>query len=179
MLAVAEGAHRKTRYDLIMVRLDGQFVSMDARLPAHLFQEAVASGELPAFAGYDEIRREVRLGSSRLDFLLSGGGRRCWVEVKSVTLVEAGIGLFPDAPTTRGQRHVWALQRAVAAGDRAAVVFVVQREDACLFAPHDAADPALGAALRQAAQVGVEVHAVNCRVRPDEVRIKEPIPVRL
>jgi sugar fermentation stimulation protein A len=103
----------------------------------------------------------------------------CWIEVKSVTLVQQGVARFPDAPTLRGQRHVRELMRAVQEGQRAAVVFVVQREDAERLVPHDENDPAFGRALRQAARAGVEVYAWRCRVGLDAIQLADAIPVQL
>ncbi len=174
-----QSAHRKTAYDLVMVWVDGHLVSLDARLPGPLFAEAVREGRLPEFAGYTQVREEVALGRSRIDVLLEGNGPRCWVEAKSVTLVEGGTAMFPDAVTARGKRHVEELADAVRAGERAAVVFVVQREDAVRFAPHDASDPDFGQALRAAAAAGVEVYAYTCHVSAGEIRIAKRIPVVL
>ena len=179
LLAPRPGAARRTPYDLALVDLDGTLVSADARLPSTLVAEALAAGRLPPLAGYPTVRREVALGESRLDLALEGPTGRCYVEVKSVTLVQDGYGLFPDAPTLRGQRHVAELARAVAAGHRAAVVFVVQRGDAAAFRPHDAADPAFGAALRRAAAAGVEVYAYRCAVTLRAVVLADPLPVCL
>ena len=171
LLAPRAAPHRVTAYDLVLVDLGGRLVSMDARLPSRLFHEAVAAGKLAPFLGYTAVQPEVTFGESRLDFRLDGPAGTCYVEVKSVTLVEDGVGLFPDAPTTRGQRHVRALMEAVAQGHRAAAVFVIQRDDAHTFAPHDAADPAFGRVLREAVAAGVEVHAFKCRVTREEVVI--------
>jgi sugar fermentation stimulation protein A len=154
-------------------------VSADARLPGHLVFEALQEGRLTPFTGYPQVRREVVFGESRLDLLLQGPPGRCVVEVKSVTLVERGLGLFPDAPTERGRRHVQTLAQAVAKGYRAAVLFVIQRPDAHACAPNDSADPAFGAALREAVAQGVEAHAYICRVTRQEVRIWKPVPVCL
>ncbi|MCS7039132.1 MAG: DNA/RNA nuclease SfsA [Anaerolineae bacterium] len=179
LLTPRPNPHRRTEYDLVMVEVDGQWVSMDARLPARLFGEAVAAGELEAFRDYTNLRPEVTYDDSRLDWRLEGPTGICYVEVKSVTLVETGTGLFPDAPTERGRRHLRALMDAVAAGMRAAVVFVIQRSDAERFAPNDEADPAFGRTLRQAAAAGVEVLAYRCLVVPETVRITSPVPVWL
>ncbi|MFQ5593125.1 MAG: DNA/RNA nuclease SfsA, partial [Anaerolineae bacterium] len=159
LLAHAPAPHRITDYDLVMVRLGDRLVSMDARLPSRLFHEAVAAGRLDAFAGYDRVQPEVRFGESRLDSRLEKAGELCYVEVKSVTLVEDGCGLFPDAPTLRGQRHVRELMAARQQGHRAAVVFVIQRDDARCFRPHAAADPDFAQVLREAGEAGVEVYA--------------------
>jgi sugar fermentation stimulation protein A len=203
LLAAAQAAERRTAYDLLMVDLDGTLVSVDARMPSLLLYEALRpaqdealrqpfdrlrrsaqdetpqAGRLEAFAGYAEVRREVTYGQSRLDLVLEGGpdGKRCFIEAKSVTLVEDGVALFPDAPTQRGRRHLGELARAKAEGHRATVVFVVQRDDATRFSPHDEADPAFGQALRAAAQAGVEVYAYRCRVSEEEVALNAPLPV--
>jgi sugar fermentation stimulation protein A len=179
LLRQADLPHRKTKYDLALVELDRGLVSVDARLPNKLVHEAIAAGQMPEFIGYETIRREVAYGASRLDFVLEDDERRCFIEVKSVTLVCDGVALFPDAPTQRGRRHVGELAQAVQEGERAAVVFAVQREDATMFAPNDGADPAFGQALREAARAGVEVYAYRCRVSRNEVVLDRPIPVAL
>ena len=179
LLTPAAGEHRKTRFDLSLVDLGTTLVSADSRLPNGLVAEALAEGQLPQFIEYPELRREVRYGDSRLDLLLDGPGGRCYGEVKSVTLVVDGIGLFPDAPTVRGVKHLKELSRAVAEGYRAAVVFVVQRADAVAMSPNDAADPAFGAALHAAQAAGVEVYAYNCAVSPSEIRLASPLPITL
>jgi len=170
---------RRTPLDLLLVEHAGVLVSVDARLPGPLFAEAVGEGRLPPFSGFTRLEREVRCGESRLDFRLDGPKGPLWVETKSVTLVEGGVALFPDAPTLRGQRHLRQLTALAAREERAAVVFVVQRPDAEIFSPHAQADPAFAAALAEAARAGVEVHAFRCDVSPTEIRIASPISVSL
>ena len=170
---------RKTRFDLTLVEYAGVLVSVDARLPNALLAEALAVGRLEPFRDYTDFKREVRLGESRLDFRLGGAAGVCWVEVKSVTLVEDGVARFPDAPTARGARHLGELTAAVGRGERAAAVFVVQRADARRFAPHDQADVAFGQALRVSARAGVGVYAWACEVDRQEITIAGQIPVDL
>ncbi|MCS7178379.1 MAG: DNA/RNA nuclease SfsA [Anaerolineae bacterium] len=170
---------RRTPLDLLLVEHAGVLVSVDARLPGPLFAEAVAEGRLLPFARFARVEREVRCGESRLDFRLDGPGGSLWVETKSVTLVEDGVALFPDAPTLRGQRHLRQLALLAEQGERAAIVFVIQRPDAEAFMPHVWADPAFAAALVEAARVGVEVYAFRCEVRPEEIRIGAAVSVRL
>ena len=172
---------RRTAYDLTLVEHAGRLVSVDSRLPGDLVAHALRCGLLGAeFGAYSVVRREVRLGKSRIDFLLEGARLpSCWLEIKSVTLVTAGVARFPDAPTSRGRRHVLELTQAVKDGDRAAVLFVVQRDDATSFSPHDSADPPFGQALRHAVAVGVRVLAVRCRVTRDSAEVLGIIPVVL
>ncbi len=181
LLAEARAPHRVTDYDLLMVSLPSTLVSIDARLPNRLFHEAVHGGALPEFEGLPLIDREVSYGHSRLDFSLRSEDNEnsCLVEAKSVTLVQAGIGRFPDAVTERGRRHLRELEQACRQGKRAAAVFVIQRDDACAFAPHDESDPAFGSVLREVASHGVEVYAYTCRVTPEVVVIRERVPVLL
>jgi sugar fermentation stimulation protein A len=162
-----------------MVKLGSTLVSIDSRVPGVAFSEAVRAGSIKAFAGYRTIRPEVRYGESRLDFLLTGDGPPFLVEVKSVTLVVDGQARFPDAPTPRGARHLHELARAVSEGYRAAVVFVIQREDVSSFAPNDSTDPEFGEALRQAALAGVEVYPLRCLVTPDRVEIMGEVAEQL
>lgn len=97
---------RKTAFDLTLVEVGGVLVSVDARAPNSLLQEAVERGVLTELSGYDTAAREVRYHDSRLDMMLTRPGETCYVEAKSVTLVEGGVARFPDAPTERGRKHV-------------------------------------------------------------------------
>jgi len=177
-LAPAGAPHRKTAYDLKLVEYAGVLVSVDARLPNPLLAEALAAGRLPSFP-YPEVSREVALGESRLDFHLSGPDGVCWLETKSVTLVEKGIARFPDAPTGRGRRHLLELEQVCGDGARAVVIFVIQRPDARVFRPHESADPAFAETLRRVAAAGVEVRALTCQVSRAEIVIAGEIPVDL
>jgi sugar fermentation stimulation protein A len=170
---------RKTAYDLAIVDLGTTLSSADARLPNHLVAEAIAQGRLPQFADYPIVRPESVYGESRLDFRLEGPPGVCYVETKSVTLVVDGVGLFPDAPTLRGVKHLHSLMAARAEGHRADVIFVIQRDDAEAFAPHDSADPLLGRTLREAVDAGVAAWAYRCRLDETSITLADSIPVLL
>ena len=179
LIPAPDGTTRKTAFDLALVDIGTTLSSADARLPNKLVAEAISAGRLPQFAAYPAVRPESTFGESRLDFLLEGPAGSCYVETKSVTLVEDGVGLFPDAPTLRGVKHLHSLMAAMDAGYRAGVIFVIQRDDAEAFAPHDTADPLLGETLRAAVDRGVEVWAYRCRVDERRIELAESIPVRL
>ena len=179
LLKPQTGEHRKTKFDLALVDLGFSMCSADARLPNALVAEALELRRLPQFIDYPQVRREVTFGESRLDLMMEGPPGQCYVETKSVTLVVNGAGLFPDSPTIRGAKHMRSLEQAVGMGHRAAAVFVIQREDAQAFAPHDTADPEFGQALRHALSVGVEAFAYNCRVTEDSIELAEMLPMEL
>ena len=176
VLSLSKGG-RKTAYDLALVETAGTLVSADARLPNALVAEAVAAGLLEDFGARSAIVRESTFGESRFDLMLEGDSGRRYVEVKSVTLVENGVGLFPDSPTLRGAKHLNTLAEAVRAGHRASVVFVIQRPDATAFAANEPADTALAEALRHAAASGVDAYAYNCFVSREEVRLDRRLPI--
>ncbi len=168
---------RKTEFDLALIEADGAMVSTDARLPNALVAEAAAGGLLDGIAKPASITREPTFGESRFDLAFTEGDNRRYVEVKSVTLVEQGVGLFPDSPTLRGAKHLNSLSKAVIAGHRATVVFVVQRPDARAFSTNDPADPALAEAFLRAVAHGVEAYAYNCLVSLEQIRIDRQLPI--
>lgn len=175
----ADPSCRRTVYDLLMVKYQGHWVGIDSRTTPTLAIEAWQAGLLPALSPYTHVKREVKLGVSRLDLLLDGPPGLCYVEVKSVNLVEDGIALFPDAPTERGARHLGELAAAVRDGHQAAAVFIVQRDDATALAPLESADPVFANALRQAAEVGVGVYAIACETTSEGQTPLRQVPVLL
>jgi sugar fermentation stimulation protein A len=178
---VADRRHalRATPFDLLMTYYGDTLVSVDSRVPNRLLDRLLRAGALPPFAEWTYQRPEVTLGESRLDFLLARDGRRCWIEAKSVTLVEDGVARFPDAPTARGARHLGELTAAREAGDRAAAVFVIQRADAAVFTPNRPLDPHFADTLADARRRGVEVYAFATVVTPEAIMLGPAVPVRL
>ena len=121
------------------------------------------------------MRAEPALGAGRADLLVAGPGWEAVVEAKSITLVRAGAGLFPDSPTLRGARHAEELARL--RGRRRVVAFVVQRPDARAVRVNEPADPLFAAALRRAERAGVEVLAGRCAVGPEGLAWCGALPV--
>lgn len=175
----ADRPGRKTSYDLVLVRFRDQLVSIDSRTPAAIAAESLLIRGVPPAPQADDLRREVPLSDHRIDLWLRSGREEWLIEVKGCTLVVDGTALFPDAPTVRGRRHVEALTRAAAQGERTMVLFVVQREDASRFAPNVKNDPDFAAALTAAVESGVSVAAYTCVVTLSRVRLGRRVPVCL
>jgi sugar fermentation stimulation protein A len=179
-LALATRPGRSTGYDLRLVEGPQGLVSVDSRVPNHLTARALANGVWPEFAAYNNIKAEPRIQGGRFDFLLTASGLPdCYIEVKGCTLVKEGTALFPDAPTVRGARHVRELAELKAQGNRAAIIFIIQRADAERFAPHTSMDPAFSTALAAAAGAGVEVHAYRSHVSLEEITLAGRVAVLL
>jgi len=169
---------RKLAFTWELVEADGFWAGINTGLPNRLTREAIENGTAAELQGYGSIRPEVAYGEhSRIDLLLEGAQGRCFVEVKNVTLVEGGRALFPDAVTTRGQKHLRELMRVVREGDRGVIFFTVQRGDGAAVSPADAIDPEYGRLLRLALDSGVEALAYRALVTPQEIRLTERLPV--
>jgi len=177
MLRPAATTERRTTHDLLAVHYAGQWVCIDNRIGAKLARLALESAAVTELQPYREVSAEVVCGASRLDFRLTGDGPACWVEVKSCTLVEDGHGRFPDAPTVRGRRHVGELIERVAAGDRAAVMFIIQRPDARSIGPNDETDPDFGDILRAASAAGVTLVGYTGSWSADGLTLGQSVPV--
>jgi sugar fermentation stimulation protein A len=171
---------RKLAHTLELVEVDGALIGVNTMLPNRLVAEALTCGAIPELAGHASVRREVRYGeASRVDFLLEAPDRpACWVEVKSVTLSRrAGLAEWPDCVSARGARHVAELEAVVAKGDRAVVLFLVQRNDCDRFGLAHDLDPAFGRALAGAMAAGAEVLAYGCEMGPERIGIGGRLPV--
>lgn len=167
---------RKTKFDLITVRKGARLINMDSQAPNQAAKEWLLSGGLGPIEG---LKAEAIHGDSRFDFSFRKEGKPCLLEVKGVTLENDGICAFPDAPTQRGAKHLRGLTQAVKDGFGAYVLFVIQMSDVQYLHPNDSTDPGFGAALREAAENGVEVLAMDCRVTESEMTIRQQVPVRL
>ena len=168
---------RKLRYTWKAIEAPSAWVGIDTLLPNRLAEAAIRAGRIPALAGFDKILREQRMGEhTRVDLVLEGSSGRCYVEVKNVTLVEDGIARFPDAVTARGLKHLDGLAARVAEGERAAMVYVVQRADGRRFEPAADIDPAYAAGLRRATEAGVEVYVLATKVSPEGVEATGLLP---
>ena len=167
---------RKTKYDMITVRKGDRLINMDSQAPNITVKEWLLAGGLGEIS---EVKPEYTHGDSRFDFTFLKDGKRCFLEVKGVTLENDGICAFPDAPTERGAKHLRGLTQAVQEGFGGYVLFVIQMPDVKYLHPNDATDPHFGAALREAAAAGVKVLAMDCAVTVDSTTIRNPVPVVL
>jgi sugar fermentation stimulation protein A len=165
----------------------GHLAGVNTGSANHLVEVAIKESVIAELRGYRNLRREVVYGEerSRCDFLLSDSVsdvRQCYVEVKSVTLMDAeGQGLFPDAVSERGSKHLRELIAMVAQGHRAVLLFCVQHTGIEWVEPADAIDPVYGKTLREALVAGVEVLAYQARLDPvhAEIVLVRALPIKI
>jgi sugar fermentation stimulation protein A len=149
---------------------------MDSQAPNKAAFEWLSSGGLGEI---QNLRPETTYGASRFDFSFQKDGKQCFLEVKGVTLEQCGICAFPDAPTTRGVKHLKELTSLIKEGFGAYVLFVIQMADVSYLHPNGQTDPAFGNALREAAAAGVQILAYDCAVTPDTMTLRDPVEVKL
>jgi len=182
----------------------GHIIGINTGRANQLAEDAIRAGVITELSGYSSLRREVKYGSenSRIDILLSDpvcstdtdtpdtpptntestnttAKPKCYVEVKSCTLLEQGQGYFPDAVTTRGQKHLRELMEMVESGHRGVLLFVVQHTgiDSVQAAAH--IDPEYASLLAKAHSAGVEVMAYSAEMSPNGASLLKSCPVKL
>ncbi|MCP4498700.1 MAG: DNA/RNA nuclease SfsA [Deltaproteobacteria bacterium] len=177
---------RKLKYGLEALRTADAWVGVNTHLANKIVKEVFVAKELPAFAGYDEVKAEKKVEAplghtSRIDFFLSGHPdlADAFVEVKSVTLREGTTALFPDAVSERGKKHLQALMDLKSQGFRVVMLYLVQRVDCERFAPAFNVDKAYCQTLIEAVEQGVEIFALRCEIDKTGVRTKDLLPICL
>ncbi|MEO8113302.1 MAG: DNA/RNA nuclease SfsA [Phenylobacterium sp.] len=179
-LSKSDDPKRKLAWTLELVEVDGGLVGINTMHPNRLVAEALAADAIPELAGYETHRREVRYGTnSRVDFLLTHPERRpAWLEIKNCHLRREGtLAEFPDCVAARSLKHLKELEAMVREGDRAVVLFVIQRTDCDAFAACHDLDPAFARGLDGAMEKGVEVLCYACDVQTSGVRVSHRVPL--
>ena len=177
----AADSRRKLRYTLELMEVDGILIGVNTQIPNLLAETLISARCVPGLRRYRALRREVPYGNgSRVDFLLETAHGRHYVEVKNCHLVYPdGGAYFPDSVSARAASHLDELVRCVEGGDRASVLFTVQRNDGRFVRPSDLHDPTFASAARRAAAAGVAFRALSLDPRPDGFRYLGTLPVRL
>ena len=182
ILVKSNNPDRKTQYSVVGVKSDLIWVNINSQVSNRLFREEYSL--LPRFKNYTFIKSEFKFQKSRIDFLMEKqeqeNSKKTLIEIKSSTLVKDQVAMFPDAPTTRGTKHVTELKESLSSGYDAVIVFLIKRSDAIEFRPFKEMDPKFYSALKLAKQAGVELCAVLCKYDPidnNELTIQKEIPI--
>ena len=169
--------NRSTAYDLVAVEKGERMINMDSQAPNKVVEEWLMTKVL--FPDLIFVRPETKYGNSRFDFYVETESEKIFMEVKGVTLENEGVVKFPDAPSDRAVKHVEELIQAKKDGYRVFVIFVIQMQDVKYFTPNEETHPEFAAALRKAAEAGVEILAYDCKVEADGLEIGKSVDVRL
>lgn len=180
VLSEGKNKDRKTKYDLIAGYKDNMLINIDSQVPNAVVEEALKNKKIKALIKYPIIQREKSFGNSRFDFKLSNNaGEEYYLEVKGVTLENAGHCMFPDAPTERGKKHLLELVEVFKTGRRAGVMFLIQLKGAKTFSPHKDMDKDFAEALEFARENGVDVMSYDCNVEENSIELNKKVKVIL
>jgi sugar fermentation stimulation protein A len=158
----------------------GHWIGINTNNANKVVGEALTAQRVKSLEEYGSVQAEVRFGqeNSRIDFLLTGQGKPdCYVEVKSVTLLEGQQGYFPDAKTVRGQKHLRELTAMVEQGHRAVLLFCVQHTGIQSVKVAEHIDPKYAQMFVRAVEAGVEVLAYACAINKQNITLNQQLPV--
>jgi len=173
---------RKLPYSLELIFHQEGWVLVNTGMPNKVVHEALAEGIISELPKLQRITPEQKVGKSRIDFELEDEqGKISYLEVKNVTLKDekSSTALFPDAISTRGQKHLEELMELKAKGLGAYIFFLISRTDVDSFTPAKEIDPRYAKLLKEAKGKGVEVLAYQVEINPPEIKVKNALPVLL
>lgn len=180
-LSKSDDPKRKLKYTLELLHNGDSFISINTSMTNKIVKEALLEGKISEFKDYKTIKPEQKILDSRLDFYLTEEGLpETYIEVKNVTLLgENNHALFPDAVTTRGQKHLKDLIQIAKSGKNACMLYLVNRQDVETFSPALKIDPEYGAILKEAKDKGVQILAYQTKITTDEISISKKLPILL
>lgn len=174
-LEKSDNPNRKTKYSLIAIYKDDKLINIDSQVPNQVIYEAIEDGSIKGFDNLEYLKREKTYGNSRFDIYYETTERKGFIEVKGVTLENDGMAMFPDAPTTRGTKHVNELIEGQKEGYQNYIFLLIQMKEVQSFKPNKITDPTFSEALRKAEEAGVIVKCFNSIITKDSIVIHEEI----
>lgn len=180
-LSTSLNPKRKYKYTWELIKTPETMIGINTMVPNKLVKQSIENDLIKELSGYDQVKAEVKTSShTRLDLLLEKESKeKCYVEIKNCTLVEDGIAMFPDAVTTRGQKHLDELDHLVSLGHRGVIFFLIQRMDAKLFKPADMIDKIYAQKLKKVVKNGVEIVVRDTSINTQLISIRNAVPVDL
>lgn len=172
---------RKLKYTLQILEKNGSRVGVNTHFTNKLAVEAIENGTVEELANFEKLETEKKYGSqnSRIDILLTEKNCLHYVEVKNATLAEGSTALFPDSVTTRGQKHLQELIEVVEQGQKATMLYIVNRNDCNSFKVAEEIDPTYATLLKQADKAGVQILAYACELNHEEIKVIRKVEVNI
>jgi sugar fermentation stimulation protein A len=180
-LSKSDNPARKMAHTLELTHNGETWIGVNTANANKLTHLWLKAGLIPGLTDYKVIQPEKKIGDSRIDFYLEGHATLppVYIEVKNVTLKLEGVAQFPDAVSERGQKHLRELMLLKSQGFRAAMLYVVQREDVESMRPARSIDPKYALLLEEAIAVGVEIFVYQCKMDINEIGFGKSLPFNL
>jgi sugar fermentation stimulation protein A len=171
---------RKLKYTLEILEKEKQKVGVNTHLTNKIIEEALVNKKIKEFEKFNQVQREVKFNNNtRFDFLVSNKKEQAFIEVKNVTLKrEQDYAEFPDAPTTRGQKHLLELINAKEKEYQAYLIFLIQREDCNFFKISKDIDKKYYENFIQAKKKGVKFLCYSSKVTDKEIILNKKIEIK-
>lgn len=178
-LSVSKNPDRKMPHTLELIHNGETWIGVNTMNANKLAKIWLTNNLIPELSGYKTVIPEKKIGLSRMDFYLDDHSDKpaCFVEVKNVTLKKDGLAQFPDSVSERGQKHLQELMEIKKSGLRAAMLYVVQREDVEKFTAAGSIDAKYAFLLKDAQAAGVEIYAYQCNMGLKELTLGKRLPV--
>lgn len=174
-LQKSDNPNRKTKYSLIAIYKDDKLINIDSQVPNQVISEAIEAGQIPGFENLTHLKREKTYGNSRFDIYYETEETKGFIEVKGVTLEDLGKSMFPDAPTSRGTKHVRELIKGQKEGYTNFIMLLIQLEDVHHWQPNQKTDPDFCQAIEDAHQAGVKIKCYSCIITEDSINLYKEI----
>ena len=180
-ISQSDNPKRKLKYTWELIQTEDSMIGVNTQIPNKLVKTSIENGLVPELKEYTKVKPEVKTSAhTRLDLLLENEtGKKCYVEIKNCTLVEDGTAMFPDAVTTRGQKHLDELVSLKHQGHRAVIFYLIQRMDARVFTPAAMIDKVYAQKLKYAVENGVEIMTRDTFIDTRHISLRRAVPVRL
>jgi sugar fermentation stimulation protein A len=180
-LSLSSNPKRKMPYTLELISNGDTWIGVNTANANKLAKIWLTENLIPELSGYESVIPERKIGDSRVDFYLEKHPTLppCYVEVKNVTLKLDGLAQFPDSVSERGQKHLRELMKIRKSGLRAAMLYIVQREDVHAFKAASSIDPTYSQLLKEASELGVEIYVYQCQMGLESLTLKRSLPFEL
>jgi len=167
---------RKLKYTLELTKVNDQLICTNTGHANKVAIEAIKNGTLKELQGYESLKPEQKYGkNSRIDILLENENEKCYVEVKSVTLRINDHLAFPDAVTSRGEKHLKELEQMVKEGHRAVMLYVIQRTDKLPFRLANEIDKRYYETFKEVTKNNVEVLVYQSSIDLEKITLKDKV----
>ena len=173
----SEDPKRKLKYTLQIISVNKNLVGINTHLTNKIVFEALKNKKIKDLKKFKNIKSEVKFSdNTRFDFLISNNSKKCFLEVKNVTLLRKdNIAEFPDAITSRGTKHLNELVSAKKKGYESYILYLIQREGCNSFKIAKDIDQEYKIAFNSAIENGVKILCYDCKLSNEEIKINNQI----
>jgi len=153
----------KLKFRLSMIKEDKNIFSIiDTSLQMKCFEIALQKGYLSWLKGAKILKRNFRINNSLIDYLIEYKNKKYLLEVKSAVMKYKNFAMYPDCPSTRGQKHIKDLTELQSQSEyQSIILFIAGMKNISAFSPNKNADPKIYELLKIAKNKRIKIKAVQ------------------